>query len=156
MDGSGRRQTLKMCWCSRRRGRGGNVLNTKNAPLWARLWCSTRGEGQRMCRTPKTRLCGHVCGVRHEGKGRVRHQKHPHRVVFGVRHEGEGERSPKHPEYALVGRILVFETRERGGNVPDTENMPHRACLQCSAHGGDKGGCRTPKTRPCGHILGVQ
>ena len=93
-----------------KRGRAANVSNTKNAPLWARLWYSTQREGQGTCRTPKTCPQGHVRGVRHEGKGR---------------------KCAEHYEHAHKGMFIVFGARGTAENVSNIKNMPLRACSWC-------------------------
>jgi len=102
VDGSGRRQTPNTC-------PEGHVSGVPGGEGGGGT-CSTRGEGRRTCRTPKTRLCGHVCGIRHKGKGRerVEHQKHAHKGMF-----------------------IVFGARGTAENVSNIKNMPLRACSWC-------------------------
>ena len=67
-------------------GRKGNREH-KDAPFWARSWCSMgRGSGRgggggaEGCRTPKMRPKRHVFGVQGKGEqeGRWRHVEHAH------------------------------------------------------------------------------
>ena len=125
MGGSGRRQTPNTCPEGHvsgvpggerggdvfdKGGRAANVSNTKNAPLWARLWYLTQRKGQGTCRTPKTFPQGHVHGVQHEGKGR---------------------KCAEHYEHAHKGMFIVFSVRGTAENMSNIKNMPARACSWC-------------------------
>ena len=147
-----------------KRGRAANVSNTKNAPLWARLWYSTQREGQGTCRTPKTCPQGHVRGVRHEGKGRkcAEHYEHAHK-----RREGNSRERVEHQKHALAGMFVVSDTRgmegtrrtRREGKGENARNIRTRPWGTCSGVRDVPKGRRTrrtPQTDPQGPVCGVR
>jgi len=137
-----------------KRGRAANVSNTKNAPLWARLWYSTQREGQGTCRTPKTCPQGHVRGVLHEEKGRKCT-------------EGNSREHVEHQKHALVGMFVVSDTRRmegtrrtrregKGENAPNIRTRPWGTCSGVRDVPKGRRTCRTPQTDPQGPVCGVR
>ena len=160
----GRRRTLKTRPCRdvcgvqhERKGREcveGNVSDTKNMPTRACSGCPTRGEWQGMRRTLKTCPQGHVCGVRHkgkgrwEGRGRVRHprrEEHNPRVVFVasgvVVGEGKGEGHPRREEHDPRVVFFVFGVVEGEGTPQTRRTRPWGRVLRVWVEEGEgKGG----------------
>ena len=106
--------------------------NTKTVPLWARLWCSTRGGGERTRQTTKTCpfwACS-WCLTRRDGRGRAEHH-----------------------ERALVGMFVVFDARGRAENALNNTNMPcgHVCVVRHDGNGRERAeqaeGQRTCQTR---------
>jgi len=159
------------------RGRGKRRLrHPKYAIVGDILGVGDEVEGARMRQSPIHTLWDLFgCSRQGGGEGKTSDTRNtPTRACFWCLRWKGREGCAKHPEQGLMGCVLVFETegtrqtpqtcpsvgRVSGvwdkGEVPDTENMPNVACFRCLAHGGDDGGGQTPKTRPCGRVLGVQ
>src|SRR6266511_950214 len=74
------------------RGRGRNTPDTTNAPTRVCLWCSRRGEGAGMCRTPQTRPQGVFVVFETRGRGRNTSDttNAPTRACLWCSRQGEG------------------------------------------------------------------
>ena len=49
-----------------------------------------------------------------------------------VQQEGKGSEHVEHQKCASVGTFVVFDTKEKAGNMLNTKKMPTRACSWCS------------------------
>ena len=125
-----------------------NGSDTRNTPMWVCFWCSRRKGREGGAEHPEHGLMGRVLVFETEGMHQTS-QTCPCGACFWC---SKRRRCVRHHKHALVGRVSGVRDE---GEVPDTENMPHWACFRCLARGDDGAG-RTPKTCPCGRVLGVR
>jgi len=110
------------------------VMNTKNAPHWARFSFSASGDRWSSAKHEKHATWAHFSclagrggeGRRRETRGRVWHPKWMGEVG------GRGTLATEHKKRERVRGFRVLR-------VPNTRNMPHAVCFSCLAGGRGKG-----------------